>query len=101
MIMKSKKLNFVNTALNTFPLEDVKGVHQVKGFIYSKVTPTPIINPKIIGLSKSCFAQMGLSDFYEEITTASEEQQNKYAELFSGNSLFDGSVPISHNYCGH
>lgn len=24
-----------------------------------------------------------------------------YAELLSGNKLFQGSIPISHNYCGH
>jgi serine/tyrosine/threonine adenylyltransferase len=32
---------------------------------------------------------------------ANEQLKKEYAELLSGNRLFEGSEPISHNYCGH
>jgi uncharacterized protein YdiU (UPF0061 family) len=30
-----------------------------------------------------------------------EKTKKKFAEFFSGNTLMKGSIPISHNYCGH
>lgn len=62
------------------------------------MTPTPVINPKIGGLSQPALELIGLT---QEELLASDELKQEYAELLSGNRLFDGSVTISHNYCGH
>jgi len=59
-MQKAFKLNFLNSAAATFALEEVQGLHQVRGFIYSKAMPTPLYNPHIASLSKNCFKEMGL-----------------------------------------
>jgi len=44
----STRLNFINTAAHTFSLDQNPSNNvsrQVKGYVYSKVTPTPLINP--------------------------------------------------------
>ena len=44
---------------------------------------------------------MELIGLTKEDILASEELKKEYAELLSYNRLFDGSITISHNYCGH
>lgn len=66
--------------------------------MYSRVIPTPLKNPKIGALSQPALELIGLSK--EEILQ-SEALKLEYAELLSGNRLFEGGNPISHNYCGH
>ena len=60
--------------------------------------PTPLVNPRIGALSQSSCELIGLE--IDKIME-SEETQREYAELLCGNTLFEGSIPISHNYCGH
>jgi hypothetical protein len=62
------------------------------------VTPTSLINPKIGALSQPALELIGLT---KEDIPASVELKQEYAELLSGNRLFDGSITFSHNYCGH
>eukprot|EP00347_Sterkiella_histriomuscorum_P006137 403353926 len=93
-------LNFVNTAFNHFEIDENPGnkIRQVPGYVYSKVTPTPLKNPCIVSLSPKCLELLDLK--YDDIMQ-NDKFKKLYAELFSGNKLLQGSIPISHNYCGH
>ena len=63
-----------------------------KPFI-SNTLPTPVKNPELIILNNNLAENLGL-DF-------SSIDRQKLSELFSGNSLPEGSEPISQAYAGH
>ena len=71
----------------------------MRGFIFSRVIPTPLKNPRIGALSNSCLQLFGLDK--TEIQSGDPNKEKEYAELLSGNRLWEGSITISHNYCGH
>lgn len=70
---------------------------KVRGYNYSRVTPTPLENVRTLSLSSDCMKWIGLGSF----STQQAYKNVRLAELLSGNMLFEGSKPISHCYCGH
>lgn len=68
---------------------------QVKGYNFSRCTPTPLDNVRIGSLSKDCMNWIGLG------AVAEDTSNGTLADLLCGNRLFEGSNPISHCYCGH
>lgn len=66
--------------------------------MYSRTFPTPLKNLKILALSQPALELIGLDT--EEILK-NEESKKEYAEILCGDRLFEQSIPISHNYCGH
>ncbi|TNV81379.1 hypothetical protein FGO68_gene17630 [Halteria grandinella] len=96
--LQEEPLKFENTAANYFQLDPNPSNNvprQVRGFAYSKCTPTPVKNPYIASLSESALNIIGL----KKATLLDNKQL--YADYLSGNRLFPGSLPLSHNYCGH
>ena len=79
------------------PIDESKdeSQRQVKGYNYSRVTPTPLENVRIVSLSKDCLKWIGMQGFEQK---AGEKD---FAEVLAGNTLFPGSKPLSHCYCGH
>lgn len=86
-------MKFTNSLVHFFeadPLEDPYS-RQVPGYLYSKVKPTPVQNPKVIGWSESVAELLELPPFTE----------NEKAEYFSGNRLVEGMNPVATRYGGH
>ena len=101
--MEQKKdfedLMFLNSIINFgLPIDENKenNIKKVKGFNYSKVTPTKLKNVSLSCLSSSCMKWIGL---HKE--NYSKEDKKLLAELLCGNKIFNQSIPISHCYCGH
>jgi uncharacterized protein YdiU (UPF0061 family) len=97
-LMKNlKDLKFENSQLKNLLVKEVKNPkksQQTPNCNYTKVLPTPLKNAKLLCLSKSCAAFLGI-DF--DRTTEDKDT----AEYLGGNKLIEGSVPIAHCYCGH
>jgi uncharacterized protein YdiU (UPF0061 family) len=97
--MKSlKDLKFENSQLKHLFIKEVKNPkksQQTPQCNYTKVTPTPLTNPKLISLSKPCATFLGL-DYQKAL-----EEKETTAEYLSGNKILEGSIPIAHCYCGH
>ena len=90
------KLKFCNSHLKTLFIsesEDTKSKSTPK-INYSKVKPTPLTNPRLISISELSCKILDLD--YED--TKSDKDTPLY---LSGNKLLEGSIPISHCYCGH
>lgn len=88
-------LKFDNLALKRLPTdsEDRNYVRTVNGACFSRVLPTPVINPSVVAYSPDAMALLDLQE--------SELNQKEIAEYFSGNKLLPGSEPAAHCYCGH
>lgn len=88
-------LNFDNLALRSLPIDPREDnvQRQVRGACFSKVTPTPVKNPKVVAHSASAMALLDLPE--------SEIQRSEFAEYFAGNKLLPGSQTAAHCYCGH
>ncbi|OCT89072.1 hypothetical protein XELAEV_18017693mg [Xenopus laevis] len=93
-------LTLDNLALRSLPVEPGDGTEeeartprQVPGACFSRVRPSPLLNPKLVALSRSALALLGLR--------VGEEDEKEAAEYFSGNRLLPGSEPAAHCYCGH
>ena len=63
------------------------------GACFSRVQPTPLKRPKLVGCSLPALSLLGLP--------ASEAVRADLVEYFSGNKLLSGSEPAAHCYCGH
>jgi len=90
-------LNFTNVTLKSVPIdsESRNFVRTVRGAIFSRVEPTPIINPKVVITSEDALSLLGISDVTTEIARAD------FAELMCGNKILFGSSPHAHCYAGH
>ncbi|XP_014674524.1 PREDICTED: selenoprotein O-like isoform X2 [Priapulus caudatus] len=90
-----EKLKFDNKVLRSLPIDEEAEnyTRQVPGACFSRVTPTPVENPKLVVFSKSAL----------ELLNVAEEEANtdKAAEYLSGNKLLPGSETAAHCYCGH
>lgn len=87
-------LNFVNTAINTLPLDIIKDnyTRKVKA-CYSLVNTTPVINPQLIHYSEEALNLLDLDTL--------ETNKSDFVNFFSGNKTLPGSQPAAHCYCGH
>ena len=63
-----------------------------EGF-YTRLPPTPVTAPNVVIFNHNLASEMGL----EVLGTSQEE----LAEIFSGNSMLDGTEPIAQAYAGH
>lgn len=88
-------LRFDNLVLRRLPIDPVERnyVRTVNAACFSKVMPTPVVNPILVAHSSSA---MALIDLPEE-----ELVRKEFVEYFSGNKLLPGSEPAAHCYCGH
>eukprot|EP01116_Phalansterium_solitarium_P010806 TRINITY_DN260_c2_g1_i1.p1 TRINITY_DN260_c2_g1~~TRINITY_DN260_c2_g1_i1.p1 ORF type:complete len:664 (+),score=178.54 TRINITY_DN260_c2_g1_i1:1178-3169(+) len=89
-------LSFDNTALQHLPIDQVADNYvrgNVSGAVFSRVTPTPVSNPRLVCWSPPA---MSLIDLAED-----QAKQPEFVEYFSGNKLLAGSAPAAHCYCGH
>jgi len=66
---------------------------QVHGALYSLVTPTPVASPQLIAYSREVATLLGLS--------ALEVESPEFAEVFGGNTQWEGMQPFAANYGGH
>jgi len=88
-------LRFDNVALRELPVDESRDTsqRQVRGACFSRVSTTPVKNPKTVVYSTDAMGLLGLPE--------SELQRPDFAEFFSGNRLLSGSEPAAHCYCGH
>ncbi|XP_055336014.1 protein adenylyltransferase SelO, mitochondrial-like [Paramacrobiotus metropolitanus] len=90
-----ESLNFDNLALQRLPIDPVSDnyVRQVNGACFSRVSPTPVKNPKVVAYSSGAMALLDLPD--------EECRRGDFAKYFSGNVLPPGAESAAHCYCGH
>lgn len=88
-------LHFDNTFIRDLPGDPECGSarRQVHGALYSRVTPTPVREPRLIAYSREMAERL-------ELGTA-DIAAPKVAEIFAGNALLDGMEPYAANYGGH
>ncbi|XP_055859967.1 protein adenylyltransferase SelO, mitochondrial-like isoform X2 [Biomphalaria glabrata] len=88
-------LHFDNLALQLLPVDHSALVtqRQVHGACFSKVQPTPVVNPRTVCVSLSA---LNLLDIGE-----SEMMRQEFVQYFSGNRILPGSETAAHCYCGH
>jgi len=90
-----ENLRFDNMALRELPVDESRDTsqRQVRGACFSRVSTTPVVNPKTVIYSTDAMGLLGLPE--------SELKRSEFAEFFSGNRLLSGSEPAAHCYCGH
>ena len=79
--MRSVGFNFNNSYINLAEM------------MMAKVLPTKVKNPKLVILNHELAKQLGLN--------FSSLNPQQLAELFTGNSLPEGTIPIAQAYAGH
>ncbi|MBF5043849.1 YdiU family protein [Aggregicoccus sp. 17bor-14] len=75
------------------PVRDDKRTRQVLGALWSRVSPTPVAQPRLVALSPEVVAMLGL----DEASLRSPEG----AQVLGGNALWPGMDPYAANYGGH
>ncbi len=90
-----ESLKFDNLALRKLPIdkETDNYVRQVKDSCFSKIKPTPCLNPSMVVYSKSAMELIDLNE--------TELKRKEAAAYLSGNDLMPGSETAAHCYCGH
>lgn len=88
-------LQFDNRFTQTLPgdPEEKNFRRQVRGACYSRVLPTPVARPQLIGHSREVAEMLDLSP--EAV------QSSEFAEIFSGNQQLPGMDPFAMCYGGH
>lgn len=89
------QLEFDNAFLAALPGDDETGPRrrEVRGALWSRVSPTPVAAPRTLAVAREVAQMLGLDD----ADTASD----KFAQLFGGNALLPGMDPFATNYGGH
>ena len=90
-----ESLRFDNMVLRELPVDESRDTsqRQVRGACFSRVSATPVKDPKTVVYSADAMSLLGLPE--------SELKRPEFAEFFSGNRLLSGSEPAAHCYCGH
>jgi uncharacterized protein YdiU (UPF0061 family) len=90
-----RSLQFDNTFVRRLPGDSVVGPHvrQVHGALYSRVSPTPVAEPRLVAYAHEVAALLGLD--------ADDVASPRFAEVFGGNALAAGMEPYAANYGGH
>jgi uncharacterized protein YdiU (UPF0061 family) len=85
---------FDNSFVRDLPGDPQKGgrPRQVHGALFSRVDPTPVIQPKLVAYSRETAERLG----FDEADIDSAE----FAEVFAGNRLLEGMEPYAANYGG-
>ena len=88
-------LSFDNTFVRELPADPGTGTQrrQVHGALYSRVTPTPVVAPRLIAYSREVAEMLGIDQ--------ADIESPAFAQVLAGNSLLDGMQPYAANYGGH
>ena len=88
-------LRFDNRNARSLPIDSVStnSVREVSNAIFSKVAPTPVLNPRLI----ACSSALRLLEADQPFDLANEDA---IAQFLSGNQLPEGAAPMAHCYCG-
>ncbi len=88
-------LSFDNTFVRELPADPATGTQrrQVHGALYSRVTPTPVVAPRLIAYSREVAEMLGIDQAHIESPA--------FAQVLAGNRLLDGMQPYAANYGGH
>lgn len=74
-------------------LESGSRRREVRGALWSDVSPTPVVRPRLIAYSAEVAALLGISE--------ADVASDTFANVFGGNELTDGMQPWATNYGGH
>ncbi|MEO9079228.1 MAG: protein adenylyltransferase SelO [Rhodanobacter sp.] len=88
-------LRFDNAFVRELPGDPEHGSRprQVEGALYSQVTPTAVVAPRLLAYSAEMAAKLGFSD--------GDVSSPEFAAVMGGNVLLDGMQPYATNYGGH
>ena len=91
----SMMLHFENRALRALPLDpsSENRTRQVFGACFSRVSPTKVVRPELLAVSRELAEQLELSAEF----LAGQE----FAETFAGNRVLPGMEPVAACYGGH
>ncbi len=89
------RLSFDNSFARELPADPsvVNQRRQVFGACYSRVVPTPVSAPYLVGVSSPVARALGLSE--------ADVHSKQFLELFSGNLVPDDAAPLAACYGGH
>ena len=89
-------LRFDNRNLRSLPIDPVttNSVREVSNAIFSRVAPTPVLNPRLVASSSA----LRLLEADQPFDLADEETLALY---LGGNKLPEGAAPLAHCYCGY
>ena len=90
-----ESLRFDNQVLKRLPIDEDEQnyVRTVPGACFSRIAPSPVVNPVLVASSIDAVRLLDLSE--EEI------HRPEFAKYFSGNRILPGSETACHCYCGH
>jgi uncharacterized protein YdiU (UPF0061 family) len=90
-----QNLRFDNSFVRQLPGDAETGARrrQVHGALYSRVEPTPVVQPRLLAYSPEVARLLGIDD--EQVRTA------QFAQVFGGSALVEGMEPYAANYGGH
>ena len=88
-------LRFDNAFVRELPGDPEQGPRrrEVRGALWSAVTPTPVAAPALLAHSQEVAALLGLA--------ADDLASPAFAQVFAGNALLPGMHPYAANYGGH
>jgi uncharacterized protein YdiU (UPF0061 family) len=88
-------LRFDNAFARELPADPERGPRrrQVHAALYSRVDPTPVAAPALLAYSREMAARLGFDDAFVH--------SPRFAQVFAGNALLPGMLPIAANYGGH
>ncbi|MDH5823245.1 YdiU family protein [Luteimonas sp. RD2P54] len=86
---------FDNAFLRELPGDPESGprLRQVHGAAWSRVSPTPVAQPRLLAHSREMAAALGFAE--------SDVRSPEFARVFAGNALLAGMDPYAANYGGH
>ena len=89
------RVRFDNKVPRCLPIENEEGnfPRQIRDACFSRVTPTPVENPRLFAYSLPALELIGL--------TKNDAARKELVEYFSGNAVMPGAETLSHCYCGH
>ena len=90
-----QELDFDNRFIRDLPAdaERANNRRQVMGACFSRVTPTPVSDPRLVAYSREVAADLDLAD---EVITG-----EKFVQVFAGNQQVEGMEPYAMCYGGH
>jgi uncharacterized protein YdiU (UPF0061 family) len=92
---RPEPFRFDNAFVRELPGDPESGprLRQVEGALWSSVTPTPVMAPKLVAHSREMAQRLGLGE--------AEIAAPEFAQVFGGNVLLPGMQPYAANYGGH
>lgn len=93
--MRNNDPHFDNRFVQALPGDPERGPgrREVRGALWSAVSPTPVAAPRLLAYSPEVVALLGFNE--------SVVQGEGFAQVFGGNALYAGMQPWAANYGGH